>query len=307
MVMSLLLLCSCGKKKVLNEANEAVDSYNTAAETYNEGVKAYNAVIDDIEQANKELQDLIDSAQALLDDGDIPYEESTINDLKNALSDAESKKVDIPTQYEEVEIMTVSENAKKKELKKKVEEANKAKDELSSKTIPDLPEIPDYSLYVNAIKKAQENYEKSVEIMNQITAPSDDFVMKRLEKIETITDMAGVTEDNDPNGQLNKQGGYIGCIYFSDSQVDKSELYYGDGDSVIDIGTDGGGAVEIFPTIEDAETRDLYLSGFDGMGFMNSGSHYVEGTCVIRTSRFLTATQQKELTEEIRQVLIEMD
>ena len=85
--------------------------------------------------------------------------------------------------------------------------------------------------------------------MKQVTAPTDEFVMERLQRIETITEIDAVSEDHDPNGMLNKQGGYIGCIYFEDSQVDRSQLYIKDGeDNVIDIGTDGGGAIEIFKT-----------------------------------------------------------
>ena len=132
--------------------------------------------------------------------------------------------------------------------------------------------------------------------------------MERLQRIETITAMDHVTEDHDPNGQLNKQGGYIGCIYFTDTQVDRSELYIEDGkDNVIDIGTDGGGAIEIFATADEANVRNNYLAGFDGMGAFSSGSHYVEGTCIIRTSNYLNGTQQKELTEKITQALIAID
>jgi len=139
--------------------------------------------------------------------------------------------------------------------------------------------------------------------LKQVTAPEDAFVMERLQGIETITAIDAVTEDHDPNNQLNKQGGYIGCIYFSDTQVDKSKLYIEDGkDNVIDVGTIGGGAVEIFKTAKEAETRNAYLGGFDGTGF-SSGSHYVIGTCIIRTSDNLTGTQQTELTEKITEAL----
>ena len=120
--------------------------------------------------------------------------------------------------------------------------------------------------------------------------------------------MDAVSEEHDPNGQLNKQGGYIGCIYFTDSQVNRSELYIEDGkDNVIDVGTDGGGAIEIFATAEEAKVRDTYLAGFDGMGAFSSGSHYVEGTCIIRTSNYLSGTQQKDLTSKITEALITVD
>ena len=103
---------------------------------------------------------------------------------------------------------------------------------------------------------------------------------------------------------LKKQGGYIGCIYFEDTQVDRNELYIEDGkDNVIDIGCDGGGAIEIFNSAKEAETRDTYLGSFDGTGFA-SGSHYVYGTIIVRTSNELNGSQQLELTDKIVNELI---
>lgn len=119
--------------------------------------------------------------------------------------------------------------------------------------------------------------------------------------------MDAVTEDHDPNGELGKQGGYIGRIYFRDSQVDQSQLYVdGDPPNVIDVGTQGGGAIEIFSNVEDAEKRDAYLGGFDGTPFA-SESHYVVGTLLIRTSDELSGTKQLELTDKITEALIAVD
>jgi len=137
-------------------------------------------------------------------------------------------------------------------------------------------------------------------------APSDEYVMERLGFIDSIVEMAAVTEDHDPNENLNKAGGYIGCIYFEDSQVDQSQFYFYESDDVIDIGTEGGGAVEIYPDLQTAKMRDEYLGSIDLTG-ISTGSHKVVGTCVIRTSYHLTATQQNELTELITKVLTEED
>lgn len=52
---------------------------------------------------------------------------------------------------------------------------------------------------------------------------------------------------------------------------------------------------------------DGYLAGFDGLDAFSSGSHYVEGTCVIRTSNYVNETQQKELTQAVMQALIAVD
>ncbi len=52
--------------------------------------------------------------------------------------------------------------------------------------------------------------------------------------------------------------------------------------------------------------RDSYLASFDGAGMLNSGSHKVLGTIVIRTSTKLTATQQNEFTNNITNKLLEL-
>ena len=116
-----------------------------------------------------------------------------------------------------------------------------------------------------------------------------------------------VTEEHDPNGQLNKPGGYIGCIYFLDENVNRSDLIIEPGkDNTIDIGTKGGGAVEIYATEEDARNRDTYLADFDGTIY-TSGSHAIVGTCVVRTSGILTSEQQLTLTNQIIEKLLMME
>lgn len=72
---------------------------------------------------------------------------------------------------------------------------------------------------------------------------------------------------------------------------------------VVMIGTVGGGAVEIFPTEEDAQARIEYLRFFEG-SLMDPGAFDVEKTCVIRASKYLETTQQKELIEKIREELL---
>ena len=75
---------------------------------------------------------------------------------------------------------------------------------------------------------------------------------------------------------------------------------------VVMIGTVGGGAVEIFPTEEDAQARIEYLRFFEG-SLMDPGAFDVEKTCVIRASKYLDAVEQKELIEKIREELLATD
>lgn len=126
---------------------------------------------------------------------------------------------------------------------------------------------------------------------NAVT-PSADFLIERLLTVSTITAAGAATEETDPNNLLHKAGGYQDYVFFKDSQVPNADNYYGK--------TDGGGVVEVYSTSEGATKRNTYLSAFDGQGALDPGSHFVYGTCVIRTSSKLTATQQNTLSAAIK-------
>ncbi len=130
-----------------------------------------------------------------------------------------------------------------------------------------------------------------------VTAPTEEFVIERLLTVPYIAKIAAATEDNDPNGQLGKQGGYIAQIYFSSPLVNPANANKPDLD-VIDAGTSSGGSIEVYATVADAEKRNRYLASFDG-GALSSGSHIVVGTMLVRTSSSLSASDQKKLEEEI--------
>lgn len=73
-------------------------------------------------------------------------------------------------------------------------------------------------------------------------------------------------------------------------------------ESPVDLGTQCGGQIEVYTTVEDATAQDEYLSAFDG-GALSNGSHYVLRSMVIRTFDLLKASQQKELNEAITEAL----
>lgn len=303
MVMTMISLTACGN--AVDSTKESVGTYNEAVKTYNEQAGDYITAAQATVDANKELNDVMTGAQEVINKGEEPFDEETLTNLKTAMSTASDKQVADPELLPVYEEVTVDESASKEDLKAVKEKAEADIKAIQEVVIPEeIPEVPDYSEDITAITESQKAYEDSIQGLKQIKAPTDDFVMDRLKNIETIADMAPVTEDHDPNGQLNKQGGYIGCIYFKDTQVDRSKLYI-EKDNVIDIGTDGGGAIEIYTTKEEATSRSDYLGTFDSTGFA-SGSHYVYGTIVIRTSNYLTGTQQKELTQKILNELIKV-
>ena len=129
-----------------------------------------------------------------------------------------------------------------------------------------------------------------------------------------------VTENNDPNGKLNKKGGYTGAVYFRLKQVDQkvesdatkefgedfvnSEYWsniYDDYNNSCEAGTSGGGQIEIYSNVSDAQKRNEYLSKLDG--FLSGGYHIVNKNLVIRISDELTANQQKEVANKINELL----
>ena len=307
MVLAGILCLSACTNQTLEDAKTAVDEYNTELAEYSQKIAPYNEAVGKLEEANQSIEDAIDQAQAVIDKGEEPFDPETLTTLKETMAEADKAKVAIPDRLPEYESMKVDEEAKNDALKDLTKKANEDKEAMESCKIPETPQIPDVSGTVKKMNKARGKYEDSIQGLKQITAPSDDFIKDRIQKIKSITSIMAVTEDHDPNGLLNKQGGYIGCTYYTDKRVDRSELYIEDGkDNPIDVGTEGGGAIEVFNTKEEAEARDSYLSGFDAFAG-GSGSHRVYGTIIIRTSQHLKASLQEEMTEKILKKLLKVE
>lgn len=140
-----------------------------------------------------------------------------------------------------------------------------------------------------------EQVEHAIVVVKQITAPSGEWISERLKSVNGITGTQAVTKNLDPDGLLGKEGGFVACIYFSSAAIDQATV---PGDSIVAKGTDCGGAIEVYATVEDAEARCEYLSGFDGT-VLYSGSYAIVGTMVVRISYKLTNEQQLELTDKI--------
>lgn len=237
----------------------------------------FNAAVKEVEAKNTELTSAMNDAQKILDKKEAVYDNTTKEAFITTLSDAKAAQRKIP------------------DLPKKTADINAETKKLS--------EPLDYSSVINAISEKQTAYQNSVLQMKQITNPNEGFIIQRLKGIPNISGYQAVTEDHDPNGNLNKQGGYTSTVYFSTPLIDQSSVY---GNDIVDKGTECGGAIEVYASEEDAEKRDSYLASFDGAGMLNSGSHKVLGTIVIRTSTKLTATQQNEFTNNITNKLLEL-
>ena len=231
-----------------------------------------NTEIERVESQMADLQSEIETAEVLAQTEDAPLDETVIPSLESAISQAKTIEFTAP-------------------------DTPSGLDEINAE-IDNLKAI-DYTADIQTLKDAEQVVNDSIAQMKQVTNPSEAFVIERLQGIEGIGDISAVTEDNDPNGQLGKSGGYTATVYFTSPLVDQSDVI---GSTVIEKGTEGGGAIEVYANVDDANKRKDYLSAFDG-GILSSGSHEVVGTVLVRTSDKLTASQQKELEAAIIEAL----
>ena len=153
------------------------------------------------------------------------------------------------------------------------------------------------------VKKAVLDLKVSEEQFRLLSNPSAEFVAERLYRVRHVSGVEMACEENDPYGHLNKAGGYTGLVYFSSDLVDEGVL---NGGSIIDVGTDCGGCIEIFSCVEDARRRNDYLSAFDGSIF-DPGLHNVFGTLVVRVSALLPASVQSEFESDLVASLSRLD
>lgn len=130
----------------------------------------------------------------------------------------------------------------------------------------------------------------------KVIMPTEEYVIECLGCVPNVIEIEAVTEGNDPNNKLNKEKGYYSAVFFAVDLLNQNEVY---GDNLIEKGTDAGGCVESYKSVEDAKARDEYLSNFDDNTVFNSGSHKVIGTIVVRTSKELTKEEQHYLESNI--------
>ena len=249
---------------------------------HKEAVEAYNVVVSDIQEKNDQLDGEIKKLQELVDNEDKPLDETTIDTAKEALKNAGASKIVIG-------------------------EMPKATKDILSRT-KELSTPVDYSDELTSLSTAYTNLENSKKQYKQVVNPSEEFVMQRILTVDDVADVRAVTEDQDPNENLHKAGGYTSTIYFESKTVNQSDVYVSGeyADVLIDKGTDAGGAIEVYENVEDAEKRRDYLATFDGTIFAN-GTHTVIGTVLVRTSNELTATQQKELEQKVIDALTRLE
>jgi hypothetical protein len=81
-----------------------------------------------------------------------------------------------------------------------------------------------YDEELSMLSDAQTALETSITQYSLVDSPSESYIINSLNLVPTIEDISAATEDNDPNSQLNKAGGYTADVYFSSNLVDQSKV-----------------------------------------------------------------------------------
>ena len=248
---------------------------------HNAAVDTYKAAASGLEQRNAELDEAIASLQDLMDSGDQPLDPATLDTASAAIGDAQGAKCAIPEMPGDTDAIYAA--------------------------AEEVEQLGDYSEQLDGLAQAQSGLQDSIEQYKLVANPTEQYVVSRIKGVKHVTGVEAVTEKNDPNGQLNKDGGYAASVYFAVDQVDRSQVYSSPGYSGLPAaGCDAGGCVEVYATAAEAQARDEYLGAYDGT-ILASGSHTVAGTCVVRTSDLLTASQQDAIESAVISSLTKLD
>ncbi len=253
-----------------------VDTRAEECRAYVEAIEAFDQAVIALEAKNAELDTLISDSRSLVNGEAKALDESLRPPLETAISEANAARVAVSDMPAELE-----------EIIKQTENMNSA----------------DYAAVTAGLNDAYDALDVSIKKYALVNNPDESYIIQRLKNVEHVVDISAATEENDPNGQLGKAGGYTSQVYFSCDQVNQGSVY---GDTLIDKGTDAGGSIEVYENEENAIKRNDYLAAFDG-SFMASGSHAVIGSCIVRTSDNLTASQQKELEAALIEELTRLE
>ena len=308
------------KNEQLNKSiQEHVNKYNDMINEYNEKAEKYNALIDSmVSRVDITLPDKVSLVTPISTNSISLYDENFDRKLINDMEMISSDIKDLISK--EGELRSVIIEALVKDYNLLADEYNRTVVNTSIHYISGISE--------NCVSKNAIDYSDSARLMDnnsfieqvdsilndinsvvgdyylvkQITDPNPNWVERRLENIPDISGVQGVTENDDPNGLLGKDGGYSGCLYFTVRGIAANIT----GDTIIEKGTDAGGAIEIYHTVRDAENRCDYLAQFDNT-LLYSGSYVIVGTMVVRTSYQLSNQSQIELTNKIIEELTRID
>ena len=158
----------------------------------------------------------------------------------------------------------------------------------------------DYAELLTELAEKQAALEQSMALFALVDNPDEARVIACLGRVPGVLEVEAATPARDPNGKLNKPGGYTAAIFFSHENVDQAKI---SGSALMDKGTAAGGQIEVYATREDALKRDAYIQTFAESG-VSTGGHAVVGTCVVRVSYALSEEQQEALIADVTAQLL---
>lgn len=240
---------------------------------YQKAVDSYQRSAAALQERNEALDQAVASLQFLVNSGAQPLEIQLITRAQELMDEARAAKDEVPSMpstTEEIRVVT-----------------NKIR--ISG----------NYAQLVRQLNEAEDALEDSIALRELVVDPTASNVIERLRTVPHIIAAEAVTPENDPNGLLNQPEGYSAMVYFSYSLIIQDKVY---GEGVVGKGTSGGGSVEVYPTVEQAEARNDYISQFDGTD-LAPGYHEVVGSIVVRISDRLTPERQQKLAKEVVEAL----
>lgn len=118
--------------------------------------------------------------------------------------------------------------------------------------------------------------------------PPETYIEGILNRIQGVLEIEAATEITDENHLLGDECSSV--VFFTYEKVDQTS-FAEDEITPTAKGTDGGGCIEVFLNFDAAKARMSTLK----MTKLLAGGSYRYGTVVIRTSRKLSFSEQKEL------------
>lgn len=187
------------------EGIEDYEDYKDTAERIDDcnamiaAIKKYDSSKKAADQKNANLDKAISEADALVKKGEKALDDTLFTKLETSISSAKAAKQTIPDMPStEKEILS---------------------------TVSKIDSI-DYTKVLEELSSSQKALEKSIKQYALVNAPTEAYVIKCLETVEHIDGISAVTEDNDPNGNLNKAGGYTATVYFADDRVPADKVEF---------------------------------------------------------------------------------
>ena len=181
----------------------------TKCQSFVDSIAAFDEAKSSLDDKNAELDKAISEASDLVNGENTALDESLRSLLETKISETKAVKITVPTMAETV-----------KEIDTQTTEMN----------------TTDYSDALKSLNEAYTALNNSVKQYELVNNPAESYVINCLEKVEHVTGISAVTEDNDPNGHLGKAGGYTATVYFTCDWVNQANVY---GNTIIEKGTDG--------------------------------------------------------------------